>query len=369
MTYNKADLHVHTTFSDGLDEPEAIVNYAVTQSDLRVVAITDHNTISGARVAFDYWQRHRAEFGALEVVQGIEVSSSAGHIVGLFLKEDIPPRLSPEDVVTAIHEQGGLAIAAHPFTHLLWFSDLQGIGRRIGELPLDGVEVRNSVPSELYANWLTEKFNQRHRNHTPVGGSDCHYLPMLGHTYTLFPGQTAADLRRAIETHTARAGGAVNGPRLVAQFVRDRLRRRQLPFVLPNDHRYRHATMDLAVTVEELRQAPIAILRCEGQIVRANADLLKAKASRLLEGGLARLIVDLRQVTFVDSAGLGAIVAALKRARLLGGGVTLCAPRREVALTLQLVRLDKVLGVHATLQEAVAALTTRAKRRADHEPK
>ena len=90
MNTGKADIHIHTTFSDGLNEPEAVVNYVLTQTDLSVIAITDHNTIDGARVAHAYWRRHRHDFRQLEVIQGVEVSSAHGHILGLFLHEDVP---------------------------------------------------------------------------------------------------------------------------------------------------------------------------------------------------------------------------------------------------------------------------------------
>lgn len=69
-SYSKADIHIHTTFSDGLNEPEAVVNYVLTQTDLSVIAITDHNTIAGAEVAYDYWYKHRHDFRELEVIKG-----------------------------------------------------------------------------------------------------------------------------------------------------------------------------------------------------------------------------------------------------------------------------------------------------------
>jgi anti-anti-sigma factor len=68
------------------------------------------------------------------------------------------------------------------------------------------------------------------------------------------------------------------------------------------------------------------------------------------------LIVDLAQITFLDSAGLGAIVAAHKRANTVRGAVTLCAPTKNVAMTLRLVRLDKVFSIYPTLPQALAAL-------------
>jgi anti-anti-sigma factor len=353
---SKADIHIHTNYSDGLHEPEAIINYAVTQTDLQVIAVTDHNTIDGARCAYDYWQRHRAEFGRLEVIKGIEVTSSKGHILALFVEEDIPAHMSPADTVKAIHAQGGLAVAAHPFTHLLYFADLHGIGREIGELPLDAVEIRNSVPVELYTNWITAIYNRRHRNHPALGGSDTHYLTMMGKTYTEFAGQTAQDFRQSLQHKKVKPGGYVNGPRLALQVMLHLIHRRRLPVFLPNDRHYRHTSAGLTVEVEEMRHTSGAILHCAGQLVSANANLLKAEATRLLDGNITRLIMDLAQVTFLDSAGLGAIVAAHKRAHTVGGAVTLCAPTQNVAMTLRLVRLDKVFSIYSTLRQALAAL-------------
>lgn len=355
MSLSHADLHIHTSFSDGLLEPEDAVNYAVARTDLRVIAITDHNTLDGARQAYNYWRYHRDAFGQIEVVIGEEISTTSGHMLGLFLHEPVPPHMSPAETVYAIHEQGGLAIAAHPFTHLLWFGDLKGIGRQIADLPLDGVEVRNSVPTEVYANEITALFNAHTRRHTPVGGSDCHYLPMLGRTYTIFSGSSAADLRTAIHDHSARPGGVVNGPITVARFVRDQLRRRRLSLALSNDHRYRQQSPGLTIDIEELRNTPAVVLHCAGQLTRENADGFKAATTRLLESRIKRLVVDLAQISFIDSGGIGAIVAAQKRTHALGGELTLAAPNKHVAMTLRLVHMDKVLGIYPTPPAAIAA--------------
>ena len=104
MTVGRADVHIHTTYSDGLLEPEDAVNYAVTQTNLRLIAITGHNTLDGAHHAYDYWHSHHDAFSQIEVIIGEEISSTHGHILGLFLHEAIPPHLSPADTVTAIHD-------------------------------------------------------------------------------------------------------------------------------------------------------------------------------------------------------------------------------------------------------------------------
>jgi anti-anti-sigma factor len=354
-SYSKADIHIHTTFSDGLNEPEAVVNYVLTQTDLSVIAITDHNTIAGAEVAQAYWYKHRHDFRELEIIKGVEVSSSEGHILGLFLEEDIPMNMSAADTVDAIHAQGGLAIAAHPFTHLLPFTDFHGVGRRIAHLPLDGIEARSSVPTELYANWMTLLYNRRHAQHATLGSSDAHYLTMVGKTYTLFPGKTAQDFRQAVVAKTVRDGGWVNGPIAVWQVVMHLLRQRQLPIFLPNDKQFRHATAELTVDTEIL-DGHTAVLKLNGRLTRDTADLLKKEGLRLLRGQYHQLLLNFADTSFVDSAGLGVLVALQKRLNEQEGRLAICHLPTAVAKTIQLVRLDRVLTIFGTQTEALSKL-------------
>lgn len=368
-TYNglsRADLHIHTSYSDGLLEPEDAVNFAVTAEHrgLRVIAITDHNTIDGALHAHEYWQSQREVFNNIEVIIGEEISSEDGHILGLFLKEPVPPRMSAADTVKAIHEQGAIAIAAHPFTHLLIGSDMKGVGRQLADLPFDAIETRNSTPIELYTNWMTAAYNARTRQHTTVGGSDCHYLPMLGQTYTWFAGHTADDLRTSLLEGRARAGGSICGPSLTLQFVWDELRRRRLPRIRTDDHHYRRAGNGLTIDVEELRHSPGAVLHGHGRILRGqSADLLKAQGYALLDGGVNWLVMDLSEVNFIDSAGLGALVAIQKRARQAGGDVALAGPSKDIQTSIRLVRLDRVFPIHDHTEAAVAAFNFPAEAR------
>jgi len=101
------DLHVHTFYShDSLLKPEALVR-ACTAKGIGCVAITDHNEIDGARLV-----QRLAPFA---VIVGEEIRTSEGEITGLFLKERIPPNLSPEETIHRIRSQGGLVYIPHPF--------------------------------------------------------------------------------------------------------------------------------------------------------------------------------------------------------------------------------------------------------------
>lgn len=237
----KADIHIHTIFSDGLMSPEALVEYTVFHTDLNVIAVTDHDTICGALVAQAYARRFQDTFRPFEVVVGTEVTSANGDILALFVSQDIPSNRSALETVDRIHDQGGLAIAAHPFSHaplLLHMKGMKGVQRLIETVPFDGVEVRNGTPTELISNYLTAWNNRRGHRCSETGGSDTHYLPTVGSTFTRFRGTTADDLRLALKAGQTEAGGIVYSPFYIFNIIHD-LISKQLPAQILPDERLR----------------------------------------------------------------------------------------------------------------------------------
>lgn len=81
---------------------------------------------------------------------------------------------------------------------------------------------------------------------------------------------------------------------------------------------------------------------------------LKAKVGEWIDKGTGRIVLDLTDVEFVDSTGLGAILSILKR--LPGQSLVLAGCRPPIAELLKLTRLDRVFKVFPTQAEAVAAL-------------
>ena len=76
-------------------------------------------------------------------------------------------------------------------------------------------------------------------------------------------------------------------------------------------------------------------------------------------GGLASkkyLLIDLSAVPFMDSAGLGALIGGIRRAREAGGDVAVCGARPAVARLLQTTGFDRVASVTDTEGDAAAAL-------------
>lgn len=209
-TWKKADLHIHTNYSDGGQTVEAILRYTAQRTDLVALAITDHNMIEGALEA----QRLAPRYG-VQIIVGEEVSTTRGHVLGLYLHEHVPAGASIPETVRWIHDQGGLAILAHPFDRMS-NSPLRHWPRPTAqewaEFGVDGIEALNGCQIDPLAHVRAAEMAQR--LHVPMtGGSDAHHLEAIGTAYTRFPGQTSADLRHALERGACFCAGAGWTPR------------------------------------------------------------------------------------------------------------------------------------------------------------
>ncbi|MCX6808093.1 MAG: phosphotransferase [Candidatus Berkelbacteria bacterium] len=206
---SKADIHIHTCYSDGRPDVEAVLDYVQNKTDLDIIAIADHDTMEGAFLAQEMMKTKNYRF---ELVLAEEITSKEGHILGLFLKEPIPPGLEVHTVIKRIKEQGGVAIAAHPFMHTRWRNPkiimMDGIGfvALMREKDhLDGVEIVNATPTLGEENLQAAFVNRTLMFKAETGASDAHILEAIGKGYTLFEGKTAADLRHALIHHQTQA--------------------------------------------------------------------------------------------------------------------------------------------------------------------
>lgn len=203
--FSAAILHTHTTHSDGLVSPQEVVRLA-SVFGIRVVAITDHDTLSG----FGEAQMAGRKFG-VEVIAGQEVQTSMPrglHVVGLFLKKGVAHSKPLLATIDEIRKQGGLAIGAHPMLRILGFIlpptgavQLGDLKRIIAKTSFDGIELRHPfLKKEDQA--ILERFYTENEEKlgAAIGASDSHFgkSDMFGYL-TLFPGKRASDLYRAIK--------------------------------------------------------------------------------------------------------------------------------------------------------------------------
>jgi predicted metal-dependent phosphoesterase TrpH len=203
----RADMHLHTLYSDGTMEVQALLDRVERSTELDLIAVTDHERIDGALRAQELHAAGDYHFG---LVVGEEITTRRGHLLALFLTERVPPLRPLEETIERIHAQGGIAIAPHPMAPLT-----PSLGRRsllrLHDDPddrhrLDAIEMLNpSVagrarrPHRLALNQVMEL--------AAVGNSDAHVLEHVGTGWTWFHGSSAEDYRRAIAERTTEAEG------------------------------------------------------------------------------------------------------------------------------------------------------------------
>jgi anti-sigma B factor antagonist len=96
-------------------------------------------------------------------------------------------------------------------------------------------------------------------------------------------------------------------------------------------------------------------LRIKGQLKSSNVPDFDAAFESALSNGCIYLILDLEQMPFIDSSGIGAIVNALRRTRQVGGDTKLVNPSSFATKTFKMVGILSLFGVFATEQEAMDA--------------
>jgi len=96
----------------------------------------------------------------------------------------------------------------------------------------------------------------------------------------------------------------------------------------------------------------VVVVRPTGRLNMVAAPALRKQLNDLVEGGENRIVVDLSATEFIDSSGLGALIAALKIARKAGGDLRIASPTRQVTTVLELSNLDRVLRSYESAESA-----------------
>jgi hypothetical protein len=183
-----ADFHIHVRYSrDSLLKPRNLVKVA-SQKGIEVLAVTDHNTLRGG---FETIKEAKKIHSEIIVIPGIEISTNLGHIIGIFIQENISAR-NYVDAVDQIKRQGGLVIIPHPCKKSQKFSEN---------------EIAKADLFEALNGRATSKENElalslgRRLGKTLVAGSDAHFAFEMGRVRTILPWKPANDdeLKRMLQ--------------------------------------------------------------------------------------------------------------------------------------------------------------------------
>jgi len=207
----RIDPHVHTLASDGVHDVETMIRAAI-DGGLAAVGIADHERMDAA-VAGQAMAEYRG--WPIEVIVGEEISTRSGHLLGLYMKKRIRPWHSLKDSIARIHEQGGLAILAHPLPPYPLCASEGAIRKLMDEAdPIyhpDGMEGFNpTTAGRALAHWsrrapaLADELGI-----AATGGSDAHEAENVGSTVTIVSetGPVEESLRRALAERDTRWEG------------------------------------------------------------------------------------------------------------------------------------------------------------------
>ena len=167
-----ADFHIHTVFSnDSTITPKNLVNQLVRHNFVKVVAITDHDTIKGLKETI----KLAAPYSDIRIIPGVEISTNQGDILVLGTTELPKKPWTIETIIDFAHSIDGIAIVAHPYREY-------GMGDLAKDYKFDAVEVLNGE-SSFEANKQAQKLSKTMK--TPgIAGSDAHIPSEICSVYT-----------------------------------------------------------------------------------------------------------------------------------------------------------------------------------------
>ncbi|MFN2320496.1 MAG: STAS domain-containing protein [Dermatophilaceae bacterium] len=113
----------------------------------------------------------------------------------------------------------------------------------------------------------------------------------------------------------------------------------------------------MQVTVTTSQHDGVFVIAFGGDIDVASAVTVRDALDRVIAAGHHLIVMDLDEVRFLDSTGLGVMVGRLKAVRDLGGDMHLVCTAPRITRVMAITSLDEVFTIHDSADEAVAALT------------
>ncbi len=113
----------------------------------------------------------------------------------------------------------------------------------------------------------------------------------------------------------------------------------------------------MALRIDEKDSGGVTVLTLAGRVTLGDeSNQLRAKIKELLAAGKKRMVLDLGDVTYIDSAGLGTLVAAYTSTRSEGGEIHLANITKKFSELLSITKLLTIFDVHTSIADALKAL-------------
>lgn len=211
------DPHIHSKYSkDATQSPADIIKRA-REVGLDAIAIADHDTFKGSQKAL----KLAKNFTDFVLIPAMELTTTKGHIVALGIHEQIRSGLSPKETVEIIRDQGGIAIAPHPFVKYR-----EGLCEQVKKLDIDAIETLNSRYILGYSNWRAKNLALK-MNIPEIGSSDAHFLGAIGSCVTELEAEFDVDciIQQIISGKTNVFGNRTPLPLILKEVINKKIKR------------------------------------------------------------------------------------------------------------------------------------------------
>jgi len=115
--------------------------------------------------------------------------------------------------------------------------------------------------------------------------------------------------------------------------------------------------MNLKITVKKVDEI-ISVLKIKGEMDLYTAPDVRINIEQLLKSGQLKIIMDLSELVYIDSTGLGVFISSLSHVKKKQGNMIFLSPTKPVAKLIRIVGLENVLISYQDKKQAIAALST-----------
>ncbi|MDI9646576.1 MAG: PHP domain-containing protein [Archaeoglobales archaeon] len=163
----RAELHVHTNYSDGKDNPKKVIEAAI-EKKIDVLAITDHDCVQASLEAEEIVEEEKLP---IKIITATEISTSNGHLLAYGIRKDLDTGLDLKEACEEVQKLGGIAVIAHPFDFLR-----HGVVKAKNFKYADGIEVFNA---KSFFNPIAKIYAEKYQK-PGIAGSDAHSASSVG---------------------------------------------------------------------------------------------------------------------------------------------------------------------------------------------
>ncbi len=215
----KVELHVHTKYSKDSFMCFWPLLIKCRLKGIDSIAITDHNSLKGATQFAEFCLKHGNK---LHVILGEEIFTNTGEIIGLYLKQEIPPGLSPKETIKLIKKQNGIVYVPHPYDKKRHRTVLHESAIQENKNFIDCIEIHNGRNISSQYDIEQRKIANKYQL-TPVIGSDAHTLIEIGRNYLIMDNTellTSNDFNKTIKGAQFHCENCLRVSHCISKFVR-----------------------------------------------------------------------------------------------------------------------------------------------------